>query len=240
MPKPSQGSQPDRRARADRILDIAKDLLLRWGYRRITIDEIAKRAGVGKGTIYLHWRTREQLFAAVGSREAAAMTDAVVEAMRADATEIALHRYMRRLFVEAMRRPVLRAIFTRDADTLDRLLSDPSREPLENAKLVASREYLGVLIDHGLLRDGLRPEDLDYPLNTIVFGFFAAEPLLPAQLDLGLDDKADHLADTLRRTFEPPRPPAAKQLGAAAPKVIAIFEQLARDFRGSAYGGTDD
>ncbi|WP_188192327.1 TetR/AcrR family transcriptional regulator [Nonomuraea sp. SYSU D8015] len=222
--------------RADRILDAAKDLLLRWGYRRVTIDDIAKRAGVGKGTIYLHWRTREQLFFAVGAREAVAMLEAVVTAMRADPGEIALHRYMRRFFLEAMRRPVLRAIFTRDAETLDKFLSSPARKPLEGAKLLASREYLGVLARHGLLRAGLRPEDLDYPLPTIVFGFFAIEPMLPAEVSLSLEEKADHLADTLRRTFEPERLPDCEP---AAERGIEIFEGLSRDFSNAAYGGGD-
>ncbi|OUC94210.1 TetR/AcrR family transcriptional regulator [Streptosporangium minutum] len=227
-------------ARADRILDAAKDLLLRWGYRRVTIDEIAKHAGVGKGTVYLHWRTREQLFLAVGAREAVEMIEAVLAAMRADPTQITLHRYMRRFFVEAMRRPVLRAIFTRDDETLGKFLSSPSRRPLESAKLVASREYLGVLIEHGLLRAGLRPEDLDYSLPTIVFGFFAIEPLLPPGTALGLEDKADHLADTLRRTFEPAAPPSTADLATAAAKVIEIFERLAREYRDAARGITGE
>lgn len=220
--------------RADRILDAAKELLLRWGYRRVTIDEIARLAGVGKGTIYLHWRTREQLFFAVGAREAVAMIDAVVTAMRADPREVALHRYMRRFFLEAMRRPVLRALFTRDAEILDKFLSSPARKPLEGAKLMASREYLKVLAEHGLLRPGLRPDDLDYSLPTIVFGFFAIEPLLPAEITLGLEQKADHLADTLRRTFEPAEPPAVDP--SMAEQVITIFERLARGFHDAAYG----
>jgi AcrR family transcriptional regulator len=40
--------------RADRILDAAGDLLLRLGYRKVTIEDVAQRAGIGKGTVYLH------------------------------------------------------------------------------------------------------------------------------------------------------------------------------------------
>ena len=58
----TERSGVDRRERADRILDTARELLLAWGYRRVTIDELARRAGVGKGTIYLHWRSREEVF----------------------------------------------------------------------------------------------------------------------------------------------------------------------------------
>ncbi|HUH69851.1 MAG TPA: helix-turn-helix domain-containing protein, partial [Mycobacterium sp.] len=85
-------SSVDRQQRADRILDSARDLLLRWGYRRVTIDELAAHADVGKGTIYLHWRSREDVFHAVSAREAAAGTDAIVGALRNDPGEVALHR----------------------------------------------------------------------------------------------------------------------------------------------------
>ncbi|HEV2580965.1 MAG TPA: helix-turn-helix domain-containing protein [Ktedonobacteraceae bacterium] len=47
--------QPDERTlRAERLLDVAAALLVRWGYRKTTLDDVAREAGVGKGTIYLH------------------------------------------------------------------------------------------------------------------------------------------------------------------------------------------
>jgi AcrR family transcriptional regulator len=201
----AERSRVDRVQRADRILDTARDLLLRWGYRRVTIDELARRAGVGKGTMYLHWRSREELFHAVSAREAAAMTDAVVGALQDDPAEVALHRYLRRLFVEAMNRPVLRALYTRDADTLDTFLAvaAANHRRLEETKLGVNRDYLGVLAAEGMLRPDLRLKDLDYTLPTIVFGFFAAEPFLPPGIRLSVQQKADQLAGTVRRAFEP-------------------------------------
>lgn len=233
----AERSSLDRQRRADRILDSARDLLLRWGYRRVTIDEVAARAGVGKGTIYLHWRSREDIFHAVSAREAAAMTQAIVDAVRQDPAEVALHRYLRRLFVEAMERPVLRALYTRDADTLDKFLAAVDHQRLEEAKLGVNRDYLGVLAAQGLLRSGLRPDDLDYTLPTIVFGFFAAEPFLPAAIELSLQQKADQLADTVRRAFEPSTAPAKDALKRAAAKAIPILGRLADDFLSATYGG---
>src|ERR1700758_464971 len=208
------------RQRADRILDSARDLLLRWGYRRVTIDELAAQAGVGKGTIYLHWRSREDVFHAVSSREAAAMTDAIVDALRTDPAEVALHRYLRRLFVEAMDRPVLRALYTRDADTLGTFLAAAHHHRLEESKLGVNRDYLGVLAAEGMLRPDLQLKDLDYTLPTIVFGFFGAEPFLPPSLDLTLAQKADQLADTIHRAFEPTKASSSDTVKRAAKKAI--------------------
>src|SRR6201996_4054906 len=229
-----------RRDRADRILDTARDMLLAWGYRRVTIDELARRAGVGKGTIYLHWRSREEVFQAVSPREAAEMGEAIVEAIRADPAEVALHRYLRRLFVEAMNRPVLRAIYTRDADTLGTFLATAHHHRLEENKLGVNRDYLGVLVAEGMLRPDLLLTDLDYTLPTIVFGFFAAEPFHPPAITLSLEQKADQLADTIRRAFEPTKAPSGDAVKRAANKALPILERLARDHRAATYGGDHD
>jgi AcrR family transcriptional regulator len=237
----AETSRTDRVERADRILDTARDLLLRWGYRRVTVGELARRAGVGKGTLYLHWHSREELFHAVSAREAAAGTDAIVGALQDDPAEVALHRYLRRLFIEAMNRPVLRALYTRDADTLDTFLAAANHQRLEETKLGVNRDYLGVLAAEAMLRPDLRPNDLDYTLPVIVFGFFAAEPFLPpGSFGLSLEDKADQLADTVRRAFEPADTPHRDTVKRAAAKAIPIFERLAREFRATTYGGDYD
>jgi AcrR family transcriptional regulator len=229
----------DRQDRADRILDAARELLLLWGYRRVTIDELSRRAGVGKGTIYLHWRSREDIFHAVSAREAATMADAIVEAVRADPTEVALHRYHRRLFVEAMQRPVLRALYTRDADTLGSFLAAPHHQQLEESKLGVTRDYLAVLASESMLRSDLLLSDLDYALPTIVFGFFAAEPFLSPTLGLTLEHKAHQLAETIRRAFEPATAPSKATMKRTADKAVPILERLARGYRAATYGGDD-
>ena len=45
----------------DCLLDAADRLLARDGYRKMTMDDLADEVGVGKGTIYLHFRGKEDL-----------------------------------------------------------------------------------------------------------------------------------------------------------------------------------
>ena len=49
-------------ARGQQMLVAAAELLERWSYSDITMDRIARRAGVAKGTLYLYFRTKEALF----------------------------------------------------------------------------------------------------------------------------------------------------------------------------------
>jgi len=45
----------------ERIMDQATELFLRRGFSRVTTDELAEAVGVSKKTIYLHFRSKEQL-----------------------------------------------------------------------------------------------------------------------------------------------------------------------------------
>lgn len=45
----------------DLILDAAERLLVRYGYKKMTIDDLAKEVGIGKGTIYLHFSSKEEI-----------------------------------------------------------------------------------------------------------------------------------------------------------------------------------
>jgi AcrR family transcriptional regulator len=45
----------------DGILDATERLLARYGYRKMTVEDIAREVGVGKGTIYLHFNSKEEV-----------------------------------------------------------------------------------------------------------------------------------------------------------------------------------
>ena len=42
------------------ILEAAEELLAEKGYHEMSIDEIAARVGVSKGTVYLHFSSKEE------------------------------------------------------------------------------------------------------------------------------------------------------------------------------------
>jgi AcrR family transcriptional regulator len=45
-------------ATRDAILDAADRLLARKGYKKMTIDDIASEVGIGKGSVYVHFRSK--------------------------------------------------------------------------------------------------------------------------------------------------------------------------------------
>lgn len=43
------------------LLDATDRLLARYGYRKMTIDDLAREVGIGKGSVYLHFSSKEEI-----------------------------------------------------------------------------------------------------------------------------------------------------------------------------------
>jgi len=220
----------DRVERRARILEVAGELLLAWGYDRVTIDEIARRAKVGKGTVYLHWKTKDALFLAVVLQVQFQSHQRQLVRMRADPPEILPSRMLRGLFCDFLGQPVLRAMYTDDADVLGRLNDTAKRELTE---LIGEgdrmlRRHLGVLREHGLVRDDLDVHHQQYALMAMATGFFTGEALLDGRAPVAPEVRADILAHTVHSALEasPGEEATARAAARAAPEVIALYEQF--------------
>ena len=209
-----------RRERADRILDAATELLRRHGYRRVTIDDVAAAAGVGKGTVYLHWKTREALFWAALQRETARLLEAVLRDL-VETPRLALPRgLMRALYLQITARPLVLALMLSDAEILGALATDPSVARAQQ-ELAGNPNYLVQLADTGLLRAGLTPQTAGHVLTSVMRGFFAAD-----EDGLPLDVRADLVAEVLRRSLETDGEPAPEAVAALHTQVVALFSGL--------------
>jgi AcrR family transcriptional regulator len=55
----------DAKARVDQIADAALRLFARYGYKRSSMDDIAREAGLAKATLYLHFKGKDDVFRAM-------------------------------------------------------------------------------------------------------------------------------------------------------------------------------
>lgn len=177
--------------RAHRILDAAAELCLRWGYDKTTIDDVARQADVAKGTIYLHWKTRELLFAALVRRERVRLMRAVRE--RAPAN---LHELLRELIAGLLRRPLMKALILGDSEVLGKLSRQKNRSQSAFEPGAAFETYLGELVRRGALRSDLAPTEHLAILASVVYGFLFTQNMLPDELRTPDDRLVELVAET--------------------------------------------
>lgn len=212
--------------RVARMLDAAGELLLAHSYRRVTIDDVARRAGVGKGTVYLHFASKLDLFAAVLVRESVDVTRELLDELRADPARSALDATLRTSFLAVQRRPLTRALLAGDVEVLGAIATD-TKTGLEvvTDKRAFAREHLALLYRHGLLADDpATTPDLVYRLNAAAIGFFL-DHLVPADAGMDVTARADALAALVRAGFTPSGAPDPAALAAAATELAALYER---------------
>ena len=214
--------------RSSRILDAAADLLVRLGYRKITVEDIARAAGVGKGTVYLHWKTKQYVFYAVLMRDGLDMFRILLERMGTDPALTLPGRMTAELYLLVMSRPITRALFTADMSILGELVSaGQAGNRIYSANLSEHYgDYLDLLRDNGYIRADLDNQTLVYLLDSVSTGFFLIQdPALRAE-ELSHDQRADLLADVVDRVLAPPRRPDRRDLARVGALAIGHFEGM--------------
>jgi len=142
-------------ARRDAILDAALDEFSARGFAAARLDDVARRARVAKGTIYLHFKDKETLFQELIRSK---MTPVVGNLEAAFATELPLRRIVDRaieIFVRdvygTQRKQLIRLIIS-EGPRFPALAEFYYREVLSRV-LVAVRGLLRRALDRGELAD---------------------------------------------------------------------------------------
>jgi AcrR family transcriptional regulator len=153
-------SKPSRKPRADalrnreRLLAAAKEAFTRDG-ADISLDEVARQAGTGPGTLYRHFPTRDALIAEVYRAEVEMLANAQREYAATMAPVAALRSWML-LFVDYIATKQL------IAPALNSLISDTSALYESSGPLIvgALNALVERAIESGDVRNDLDPTDL--------------------------------------------------------------------------------
>lgn len=215
----------ERRERAERILAAAAELLIRYGYNRVTIDDIAAKAEIGKGTVYLHWKTKEALFGTLFLREVLVLERRFLERVRADAHEVLPHRMYGGMMLDAWRRPIGWALLTGDQEMMGKLV----KSALGKAMIARGKDSTAAMFrlwrEQGLLDAGTDPVAQAYAFRATADGFMQMEAH-PDKFPLSPEAKVAAFSETIRRAFEPSEPPSPEVLAEVAASVAHDLAQL--------------
>jgi AcrR family transcriptional regulator len=201
--KAPQEERSRRQERADRILDAAAELVLRWGYKKTTIDDIAKQAGVAKGTIYLHWKTREDLFMALLTREDLKLAEDMKQRIASDPEGATLRGFVKQTTTALMKNPLMKALFLNDTDMLGEIANREYSSATYPQRIENYKAFLEFLRSHGLVSTDIGIREQTYIFSAVWIGFLLVDPWMPDEFKVSDDEMVEMLADTVQRALEP-------------------------------------
>jgi AcrR family transcriptional regulator len=154
-PPPIRKPRADAQRNRQRILEIAKNAFTRLG-ANISLDDVAKQAGIGAGTLYRHFPTRDALLEAVYRTEVENLAEAERKFAATMAPIEALRAWML-LFVDYI---ATKQII---APALNTLVGGPSK--LFDASGALIKGAINGLVERAVASGDIRP-DLD-PLDLL-------------------------------------------------------------------------
>ena len=148
-------ARADARRNRERLLEVATAAFAAADGRPVSLESIARDAGVGIGTLYRHFPNREALVEAIYRTELAEVAAAAEQLLKRHPPRIALRRWMDRYasFVAAKRGM---------AETLHAIFESGAMEPTQTRdSLVGALDMLlRAGVDDGSLRSDVQADDV--------------------------------------------------------------------------------
>jgi TetR/AcrR family transcriptional regulator of autoinduction and epiphytic fitness len=157
--------------RQDRVLAVALEVFGRYGYRKTSMDEVARAADISRQGLYLHFASKEALFRAAVRQELDAALD---DASRCLAEEGAPLQHR---LVAALDAWLGRYVESKLAADISNLMQDPSAQlgDMVSAAIGAFDARLASAIAAAMTPDDLRrlgvtPQEIAAALHTVAQG----------------------------------------------------------------------
>lgn len=215
---------PERHSvKAARLLQAAGDLLIGRGAKGFTVADVAQRAHVGKGTVYLYWPTKEDLLLGLVGRSFLSLIDDLIQ-MLTDQPDLARPSRFCPLMVKiATSKPLVAALQRHDEDLLGVLTQHPRsmafHEALGPGAVLSA--VLPVWRQNGLARIDWELGDQVFALHGLIAGI-AMSLIGPAPAPVAVEDPMDVLGASVTALLGPERA-TAKQIRSAAAEIATFL-----------------
>jgi TetR/AcrR family acrAB operon transcriptional repressor len=212
--------------RVERILDAAARLISHYGYDKTTVSDIAEAAGVSKGAIYLHYKSKEELFEALIFREGEKLVADLLDRIERDPQGGTLFGLYQHAILASISNPLIHALMTRDS----RVLGDLARRWRDDPRFSGTDRFFRLEMVQQLqaarvIRDDLDASVITYILTMIRYGFLTVNEVIPMQEAPPLDEVGRTLGLMLETALAPP---GGADLEAGKRVLTAVLERMRR------------
>lgn len=183
------------------ILEVSESILLRYGYSKSTIDEIASVAKLGKGTIYLHWKSKDELFQALFYKISAEIIYQVLLEVQKNKSLVHFDKLISSVYRVCYDRELIIALFTKDSKLLGRFLDNKNTSQSQETKFNSLMDSIQMYRQYHLVKEDMPIELQVHTAHMLLIGIFTYDNYIIE--DLNINKKVEILEKVIRSTFVP-------------------------------------
>jgi len=188
--------------REQRILDAAAELFVHYGYDKTTVSDIAREAGVSKGAIYLHFKSKDELFEGLLIRELMAYNKRWLELIEADPKGGTIGGMYRNVLYALSSSPFMSVIFKQDSRVLGSYLRKPDnffRQQNQGTR----HEFVKMMQSAGAIRQDVDAKVTAHIMNMLAYGLVAIDEIIAKEHIPPTNDIIEGIADMMDRALTP-------------------------------------
>lgn len=189
-----------------RILAAANDLFVHYGYDKTTVSDIASRAGVSKGTIYLHFESKDALLEGLIIREMKSYAEKWLELIEADPRGGTIAGMYKNSLYALSSSPFMAAMFKRDGRVLGNYLRKPDnffRSFREEQTQSPRYEFVKMMQNAGAIRQDIDPKVIAHIMDMLAYGLVGMDNVVPEEDIPPIEDIIEGIADIMDRALTP-------------------------------------
>jgi TetR/AcrR family acrAB operon transcriptional repressor len=193
----------DNDERQEQILDAAARVIIRLGYDKTTMQDIAGEAGVSRRTVYLYFKGKEELFEALLYREWLLYAQTWLEAIESDPLGGTLGGFFRATMRAVNSRPLNASMMRRDRRVIGNYLRKPDNmfAWLETSSI--SADFIRALQAAGAVRQDLDPQVAAHIIEVLGYGQLTIADFKPADQFPPFEAVTGTIAEMMDRLLTP-------------------------------------
>jgi AcrR family transcriptional regulator len=189
--------------REARILDAAAALIAHYGYDKTTMDDIAREAGVSKGALYLHFKSKDALVETLILRESERVGEGLLARVMADPNGGSLFKIYSYSLQAVAENPLLRALYVNDRRVLGDMVRRLREMPMYQQGFSFAQTFVEQMQTAGLIRKDIPANLVTYMLAAIRFGVLTMDESIQIDNPPSIDAVGELVATMLDKTFAP-------------------------------------
>ena len=192
---------PDSDKTQNQILTAAAEVIIRLGYDKTTMSDIAKEAGLSRRTIYLYFKGKEELFEELLYREYMQYAQTWLEQIEADPRGGTIGGFYRAIFHAVNSRPLIAALLRRDRRVIGNYLRKRDNIFTQMLSGVNTVAFFQALQAAGAIRQDIDAAVIEHIVEMLSYGQLTIGDFKPPDQSPPFDAVMEALADMMDRAL---------------------------------------